>query len=217
MSALRGSQSFTESECLAKLPSNLHKWREEDEHGCWIWQGARNPVTGYAGATSSKGYGKGSAYRLIWQIMNDTKLPKGFEVVLDHLCDRGKYACVNPNHLVPSSHRNNVVRSPNTITGKAARATHCVNGHEFTPENTIYPNKNRPGTRKRDHWRACKTCRDEQRNSYRKNHTNDELNEKRRDHYRRKREQILAQKREYRRRKKLGLPIGYGNYDRETG
>jgi hypothetical protein len=34
------------------------------------------------------------------------------------------------------TNRENSLRSPLTIPGANAAKTHCVNGHEFTPENT---------------------------------------------------------------------------------
>ena len=154
-SGLRGPLKISQAECYAKLPAHLHRWKE-DEHGCWIWTGSRNPVTGYAGNTSAKGWGKANAYRLIWQIMNDTKLEKGYAVVMDHLCNRGPEGCVNPNHIIATTQRENSLRADSPIT-KNAFATHCVNGHEFTPENTIYPNKTEKG-KVRTTWRRCRKC-----------------------------------------------------------
>lgn len=65
--------------------------------------------------------------------------------VLDHLC-RNR-ACVNPDHLVPTTVRQNVIAGfgPTAIN---ARKTRCVNGHEFTVANTY-----REGSRRR-----CRAC-----------------------------------------------------------
>lgn len=83
--------------------------------------------------------------------------PSGLE--LDHLCHTNSQECtggdtclhrrcVNPDHLEPVTHRVNTIRGLG-FSGVAARKTHCMRGHEFTPENTyIKPN----GTRR------CKTC-----------------------------------------------------------
>jgi hypothetical protein len=50
---------------------------------------------------------------------------------------------VNPEHLEPVTHAENVRRYAETIT-------HCVRGHEFTPENTHI----QKGTR----VRRCRAC-----------------------------------------------------------
>src|SRR5690606_27636904 len=68
-------------------------------------------------------------------------------LVLDHLC-RNR-ACINPSHMEPVPNRVNVLRGEGP-TAVNARKTHCVNGHEFSAENThIRPTG----------WRECKTCK----------------------------------------------------------
>jgi len=68
---------------------------------CWIWQGCIN----------NKGYGKTSldgrrmyAHRMSYEIING-RIPDG--LVIDHLCRTP--ACVNPNHLRVTTHRENIV------------------------------------------------------------------------------------------------------------
>jgi len=53
---------------------------------------------------------------------------------IDHLCRVRE--CVNPDHLQPVTHAENMRR---------ARRTHCRRGHELTPENVYWV-------------RACKAC-----------------------------------------------------------
>lgn len=108
--------------------------------GCLVWVGAR----------TSHGYGhmnvKGSfvkAHRLSLELLVGP-IPTG--LVVDHLC-RNK-ACVNPNHLEPVTQKVNVHRGEGVAAIKA-RKTHCLNGHEFTVENTYV---DRLGGRR------CKTC-----------------------------------------------------------
>jgi hypothetical protein len=113
------------------------------ESGCWDW----------TGATNSRGYGRITfmgrttyAHRQVWETVVGA-IPDGLE--LDHLCRNTM--CVNPDHLEPVTHAENIRRSP-TGAEKSARYaawTHCRRGHERTPENTrIGP----------DGVRRCRPC-----------------------------------------------------------
>jgi len=73
-------------------------------------------------------------------------------LVLDHLC-RNR-ACANPDHLRVVTHQVNILCGSGA-TARHAKKTHCVHGHEYTPENTL---KVRNGKR-------CRTCRDEDNRS----------------------------------------------------
>lgn len=88
---------------------------------CWLWQGD----------ITSKGYaqfrvaGKSRcAHRVAYEIFRGL-IPDGLQ--LDHLC-RVRH-CVNPDHLQPVTHAENLLR------GKRAQ-THCTHGHEWTKDNT---------------------------------------------------------------------------------
>ena len=119
---------------------------------CWIWSGYR----------IWDGYGRirwGSrgerTHRLIFAWLVHP-IPKGRKYgEIDHLCKR--VACCNPIHLEFVSAKTNQLRS-NGIGGTNSRKTHCMNGHEFTPENLIADT----------YGRRCKTCVRERMRGYRK-------------------------------------------------
>lgn len=107
-------------------------------------------------ATNKAGYGVVSignhrarlAHRVYYEVLVGL-IPFGKE--LHHRCDQT--ACVNPEHLSPLTH------AEHARTYASAQKTHCVNGHEYTPENT-YRRKDGRGRR------GCKTCRKQQMRDY---------------------------------------------------
>jgi hypothetical protein len=91
----------------------------------------------WIGSKSGDGYGRWDflghpvqAHRLAYEWALGP-IPDGTE--LDHTCRFT--SCINPLHLEPVTHRVNVLRGQG-IAAMRARQTHCVNGHEFTEENT---------------------------------------------------------------------------------
>ena len=108
---------------------------------CWLW----------TGTLASNGYGvfkvSGKvvkAHRYARQLLG---LP--LDEHTHHSCENKH--CVNPAHTEPLTAREHVFKGDNFVA-KAARQTHCIHGHEYTPENT-YTTGNPPG-------RRCRTCRD---------------------------------------------------------
>lgn len=90
--------------------------------GCWLWCG-RVGQNGYA--EFNLGGGKKLAHRVFYEHAIG-RVPEGLE--LDHLC-RVRH-CVNPHHLEPVTHAENVRRGL-----KGILATACKYGHAHTEEN----------------------------------------------------------------------------------
>lgn len=74
------------------------------ETPCWVWLKARN-VRGYGLATPRDGGSGRVAHKVYWEKEHGS-VPDGLE--LDHLCRRRD--CVNPAHLEPVKHKENVRR-----------------------------------------------------------------------------------------------------------
>lgn len=113
------------------------------ESGCWFWTKAKGR-RGYGLFYSGDKYV--AAHRWSYEHFKGP-IPSGKQ--LDHIvCDTP--SCVNPDHVVPSTARENNARggSPSGING---RKTHCLRGHELAGSNLcITP---------RDGFRQCKTCK----------------------------------------------------------
>lgn len=111
---------------------------------CWLW----------AGSISQKGYGtlrvdgkNKLAHRVLYEAWV-APIPEGLEP--DHLCE--VKACINPDHIEPVTHQENIRR------GMAKKTqTHCKNGHLFKPE-TTWVTINKYGTKQRTCW-ICNKAR----------------------------------------------------------
>ena len=110
-----------------------------DDNGCWVYQGKLNHK-GYA-RVSFQGK-QHQLHRLMFDYYYEALHSN---LTIDHLC-RNR-ACCNPFHLDQVSASVNILRGfgPTAIN---KRKTHCMRGHEFTPENTT----------KNGNGRKCKQC-----------------------------------------------------------
>jgi hypothetical protein len=115
--------------------SRVQRWTVDPESGCWLWVGVVN-AAGYGQS------GRGYAHRVNYE---DTvgPVPEGLE--LDHLC-RVRH-CVNPAHLEPVTHAENMRRS-------VLARTHCRKGHPYEGDNLM-------SVSTRPNARICRTCRHE--------------------------------------------------------
>lgn len=123
-------------------------------NGCRIWLGAPRTDGRRYGRVTIAGVTH-AVHRLAYVVWVD-EIPYGYHV--HHRC--GNTLCIEPSHLEAVSpaehaerHADEVARAIRLAIAESARQnralTHCVNGHEFTAENTW--------TRK-EGWRQCRVC-----------------------------------------------------------
>ncbi len=114
----------------------------EPNSGCWLW----------IGYICKDGYGilRGRcAHRFAYEDYIGP-IPDGLEI--DHLCKTR--SCVNPEHLEPVTHAENIARGDyKTPNHRNLRKTHCPKGHPFSGENLIIERKKDGGERRR-----CREC-----------------------------------------------------------
>lgn len=126
----------------AMLTAEERFWSHvEKTDTCWLWMSAM--VNGYGRFKAER---QTSAHRFAYELIVGP-IPDGLE--LDHLCRVRN--CVNPDHLEPVTHAENMARAnPYLVdSNHHAAKTHCKWGHEFTLENTY----------RRGHGRVCRACK----------------------------------------------------------
>lgn len=119
-----------------RLPGRFWSKVREDPSGCWMWTASSDGQHGYgrywAGGRLCR------PYRHAYEVLVG---PIAERLELDHLCRTP--ACVNPAHLEPVTHVENVRR------GGASVRTHCPQGHPYDEANTYI--------RAHGH-RGCRAC-----------------------------------------------------------
>lgn len=98
----------------------------EPNSGCWLWVGALNG--GGYGNTQVRGAST-RAHRLAWELAKGA-IPPGLE--LDHKCR--VRCCVNPDHLEPVPHRENILRGK-TVPARNFAKSECPAGHKYDGRN----------------------------------------------------------------------------------
>ncbi|HET98764.1 hypothetical protein LCGC14_2132030 [marine sediment metagenome] len=137
-------------ECWVNI---TRKYDVDPVSGCWVWNGAKCGRKGY-GSVSINGHTR-RAHRVVYEINKGT-IPNGLQ--LDHSCRNT--SCVNPDHLEPVTNRENIERTPAVITARTA--SHCRQGHPWTPENTYLPPNG---------GRVCRQCTRDNQARYIERHT----------------------------------------------
>ena len=126
------------------LPLWDRLWAKVDASGdCWEWTAAKNHL-GYGQIGESGTRRLLMAHRAVWELLVGP-IPRGYDI--DHLCRNP--GCVNPDHLEPVTHAENMRRGFGFDVWQKSK-THCPHGHEYTTENTYV---NPKGSRE------CRTCK----------------------------------------------------------
>lgn len=111
---------------------------------CYLWTGSVNDA-GY-GIVNCGELHQARAHRVVWE-QERGPIPDGSQI--DHLCRNRR--CVRTSHLEPVTQQENIARGL-VDRFRNGMDTKCVNGHEYTPDNTYYPPSGKP------YYRRCREC-----------------------------------------------------------
>lgn len=133
---------------IDRLPSRLRAKITVSDDGCWLWTGAAS-----GGGTAGK-YGyvwdavkrrTRRAHIVVYEMLVGP-VPEGRE--LDHDCR--VRLCVNPAHLIPRTHTDNVrCGLAGKVNNRQREKTHCPQGHEYNEKNTYITSRGK---------RRCRAC-----------------------------------------------------------
>src|SRR5574340_236746 len=111
---------------LSKVAVDIDGPCPVDEAPCWEWTASRR--NGYGQVR--RGRGTAYAHRAVYEELR-APIPGGTE--LDHLCRNT--GCVNPAHLEPVTHRENLLRGESFSAVNAVK-DRCDAGHLLSAANT---------------------------------------------------------------------------------
>jgi len=124
-----------------RKPTEQRFWEKVNKtETCWLWQAVK--INGY-GQFNVKSRKRTYAHRFSYELLKG-KIPES--KYLDHLCRVRN--CVNPAHLEPVTHRENVLRGEGRAA-KNSKKTHCPKGHPYSGYNLCIAN---------DGSRKCRIC-----------------------------------------------------------
>lgn len=144
------STRFDRDSVVARFMSHV----EKQSSGCWEWQGKhqwldprkRTPhLYGLVIHRQKRTFAHRHSYELFVG-----PIPQGMFVL--HSCDNPP--CVNPDHLRVGTMKDNGADMSDRGRAHCQSVTHCKQGHEYTPENTVYSRQRNDRLR-----RHCRICR----------------------------------------------------------
>ena len=129
-----GMQTFTVQKTITSFWSRVNKTDK-----CWLWTGGR----GKEGYASFRSDGRDMyGHQFSFMLHTGAWCPEGLE--LDHVC-RVRH-CVNPAHLEPVTHHENLLRG-------SVKKKYCHRGHVLADPNYYYYAMKNGTTKKK-----CKAC-----------------------------------------------------------